>query len=80
MATGRPSIVPAETAIHHNFIVSDYDANGGMIDNDDGSSFYDEYQNFGVYGGAKFGNIDGVPCGLTNRGCSARPRQTWVNN
>ena len=54
-----PSIVPAETAIHHNFIVSDYDADGGMIDNDDGSSFYDEYDNFGVYGGAKFGNIDG---------------------
>lgn len=56
---GTPSIVPAETAIHHNFIVSDYDANGGMIDNDDGSSFYDEYSNFGVYGGAKFANIDG---------------------
>ena len=29
------------------------------MDNDDGSSFYDEYANFGVYGGAKFGNIDG---------------------
>jgi hypothetical protein len=59
VATGKPSIVPAETNIHNNFIVSDYDANGGMIDNDDGSSFYNEYNNFGIYGGAKMGNIDG---------------------
>ena len=59
VATGAPSVVPAVTAIHHNFIVSDYDANGGMVDNDDGSAFYDEYSNFGIYGGAKFGNIDG---------------------
>lgn len=56
---GTPSIVPAMTAIHHNFIVADYDADGGMVDNDDGSSFYDEYANFGVYGGAKMGNFDG---------------------
>lgn len=56
---GTPSIVPAMTAIHHNFIVADYDADGGMVDNDDGSSFYDEYANFGVYGGAKMANFDG---------------------
>lgn len=57
--TGSPSIVPAMNRMYQNFIVSDYDADGGMIDNDDGSSFYDEFNNFGVYGGAKFGNIDG---------------------
>ena len=56
---GTPSIVPATNVIHHNFIVADYDADGGMVDNDDGSSFYDEHNNFGVYGGAKMGNIDG---------------------
>ena len=31
VATGKPSIVPKETDIHHNFIVSDYDANGGEL-------------------------------------------------
>lgn len=57
--TGTPSYVPATNEIHHNFIVSDGDADGGAIDNDDGSSFYDEHHNFAVYGGAKMGNIDG---------------------
>ena len=56
---GTPSVVPATTTIHHNFIVADFDADGGMVDNDDGSSFYDIYSNFGVYGGAKMGNYDG---------------------
>lgn len=41
IATGKPSIVPAVRKMHHNLIVSDFDANGGMIDNDDGSSFYE---------------------------------------
>ena len=98
VATGKPSYVPAVTHIHHNFLVSDGDADGaknailqlhchfipktiflprrardkhrensrrdafwtgGAIDNDDGSSFYDEHHNFAVYGGAKMGNIDG---------------------
>ena len=59
VATGQPSIVPAETNIHHNFIVADFDADGGMVDNDDGSSFYNIHHNFGIYGGAKMGNFDG---------------------
>ena len=57
--TGKPSYVPATNDFHHNFIVSDGDADGGAIDNDDGSSFYVEHHNFAVYGGAKMGNIDG---------------------
>lgn len=59
VATGKPSFVPAINNFHHNFIVSDGDADGGAIDNDDGSSFYVEHHNFAVYGGAKMGNIDG---------------------
>lgn len=50
VATGKPSLVPAVTNIHHNFIVSDGDADGGAIDNDDGSSFYNEHHNFAVFG------------------------------
>jgi len=50
---------PAVNTIHHNFIVSNNDADGGAIDNDDGSSYYDEYANFCIYGGAKMANIDG---------------------
>ena len=57
--TGEPSYVQATNDFHHNFIVSDGDADGGAIDNDDGSSFYVEHHNFAVYGGAKMGNIDG---------------------
>ena len=41
IATGEAGIVPAVRKMHHNLIVSDFDANGGMIDNDDGSSFYE---------------------------------------
>ena len=59
VATGAPSYIPAVTEINNNFIVSNGDADGGAIDNDDGSSHYDEHHNFCVYGGAKMGNIDG---------------------
>lgn len=57
--TGQPSWQPAVNDIHHNFIVSDGSADGGAIDNDDGSSWYNEHHNFCIYGGAKMGNIDG---------------------
>ena len=57
--TGKPSTVPAVTEIHHNFIVSDGAADGGAVDNDDGSSYYSIHHNFGVYGGAKMDNIGG---------------------
>ena len=56
---GTPSWRPATNVIHHNFIVSNGDADGGAIDNDDGSSFYLEHSNFCIYGGAKMANIDG---------------------
>ena len=56
---GVPTYRPAVNTIHHNFIVSNGDADGGAIDNDDGSSFYLEHSNFCIYGGAKMGNIDG---------------------
>ena len=52
-------MVPATRRIHHNFVVADYSAEGGMVDNDDGSAFFDEWANFGIYGGAKMANIDG---------------------
>jgi hypothetical protein len=59
VATGQPSLIPAVNVLHHNFLVSNFDADGGAIDNDDGSSYYDEYANFGVYGGFKAGNFEG---------------------
>ena len=59
VATGKPSYFPAVNTIHHNFIVSNGDADGGAIDNDDGSSYYLEHSNFCIYGGAKMANIDG---------------------
>jgi len=59
VATGQPSYRPAVNEIHHNFIVSNGDADGGAVDNDDGSSYYLEHHNFCIYGGAKMGNIDG---------------------
>ena len=59
VATGQPSFIPAVTEIHRNFIVSDGDADGGAVDNDDGSSHYLIHHNFAVYGGAKINNIGG---------------------
>lgn len=49
VATGQPSFIPAVTEIHHNFIVADGDADGGAVDNDDGSSHYSIHHNFAVY-------------------------------
>jgi hypothetical protein len=44
--------------LHNNFIVANYAANGGCYDNDDGSSWYLEQNNFCVYGGMK-SNFEG---------------------
>ena len=44
--------------MHHNFIVANYAADGGCLDNDDGSSYYSIRSNFCVYGGHKQ-NFDG---------------------
>ena len=46
-----PSVVPAYKTIHHNFIVANYGSDGGCVDNDDGSSWYNIYSNF-FLGGA----------------------------
>lgn len=47
------STVPALNDVHHNFIVANYAADGGCLDNDDGSSYYSIHHNFCVYGGHK---------------------------
>jgi hypothetical protein len=39
--------------VHHNFIVANYAADGGCLDNDDGSSYYEIHHNFCVFGGHK---------------------------
>ena len=48
-----PSTIPAVNDVHNNFIVSNYAADGGCLDNDDGSSYYAIHHNFCVYGGHK---------------------------
>ena len=53
-----PSTVPAVNNVHNNFIVANYAADGGCLDNDDGSSYYDIHHNFCVFGGHKQ-NFDG---------------------
>lgn len=53
VATGEPSLVPANTTIALNFVVANYGANGGCFDTDDGSSWYVVRHNFFVYGGHK---------------------------
>ena len=47
------SSVPAINDMHHNFIVANYAADGGCLDNDDGSSYYDIHHNACVFGGHK---------------------------
>jgi hypothetical protein len=59
IADGKtPSTVPAVNNVHRNFIVANYAADGGCLDNDDGSSYYDIHHNYCVYGGHKQ-NFDG---------------------
>jgi hypothetical protein len=52
------STIPAMNDVHNNFIVANYAADGGCLDNDDGSSYYHIHHNFCVYGGHK-GDFDG---------------------
>jgi len=51
--TVSPGIKPKNDEISHNFIVAGGGANGGALDHDDGSSFYNDHDNFFVYGGHK---------------------------
>ena len=53
MRDGTPSTKPATNDVHNNFIVANYAADGGCLDNDDGSSYYDIHHNFCLYGGHK---------------------------
>jgi hypothetical protein len=46
-----PSTVPAYTLAHANLIVANYGADGGCLDNDDGSSYYRIYGNACFFGG-----------------------------
>eukprot|EP00698_Gefionella_okellyi_P023671 TRINITY_DN8153_c0_g1_i1.p1 TRINITY_DN8153_c0_g1~~TRINITY_DN8153_c0_g1_i1.p1 ORF type:complete len:532 (+),score=110.27 TRINITY_DN8153_c0_g1_i1:508-2103(+) len=49
----KRSLVPAYNEIQNNFMVANYGADGGCIDNDDGSSYYNIHDNFFVFGGHK---------------------------
>jgi len=55
---GTPSTVPKVNNVHNNFIVANYAADGGCLDNDDGSAYYDIHHNLCMYGGHK-ANFDG---------------------
>merc|ERR1719424_1772094 len=48
-----PSTIPAMNDFSQNFIVSNYAADGGCFDNDDGSSYYLLHDNFCNFGGHK---------------------------
>ena len=47
----EPSVFPSFRNIHHNFMLSNYNSQEA-IDNDDGSSFYHTHHNYFVYGDA----------------------------
>ena len=47
--TGKPSIIPKVRSIHNNFILATYFSQQA-IDTDDGSAYYEVYDNFFAYG------------------------------
>merc|ERR1711966_352076 len=47
--TGKPSIVPADRHIHHNFVIGTYNSQEA-IDTDDGSAYFKTYSNSFAYG------------------------------
>jgi len=49
VADGTPSLNPQYSLIHHNMFIGNYGSEA-TIDNDDGSTFYKNYNNFEVYG------------------------------
>ena len=49
--------------VSHNMIVANFAADGGCLDNDDGSAWYLIHDNFCVFGGHKVG-------GVARRACS----------
>ena len=48
-----PSAIPAYNDVHHNMIVANYAADGGCLDNDDGSAWYKIHDNACLFGGHK---------------------------
>jgi hypothetical protein len=50
LRTGKASIIPADRHIHHNFVLGTYNVQAA-IDTDDGSSYYQTYDNFLAYAG-----------------------------
>jgi hypothetical protein len=71
LRNGTLSAIPAYIVATRNFIVANYAADGGCLDNDDGSAWYQIHHNFCVYGGHKsdfdghskqsFGNLHVYP-------------------
>jgi len=53
---GTPSLLPAWNELRRNFVIANYNANGGCFDNDDGSSWYDIHHNVCWFGGHKSTN------------------------
>jgi hypothetical protein len=51
-----PSLRPKTNTLSRNFVMANYDANGGCFDNDDGSAWYDITENVCCYGGHKSTN------------------------
>jgi len=49
VANGTASLNPAYTLVHHNMFICNYGSEA-CIDNDDGSTFFKNYNNFEVYG------------------------------
>eukprot|EP01065_Artemidia_motanka_P009904 TRINITY_DN1513_c0_g1_i3.p1 TRINITY_DN1513_c0_g1~~TRINITY_DN1513_c0_g1_i3.p1 ORF type:complete len:935 (+),score=335.66 TRINITY_DN1513_c0_g1_i3:85-2889(+) len=58
VGSATPSTVPKRNDVNTNFIVANYAADGGCLDNDDGSAYYDIHHNFCMFGGHK-ANFDG---------------------
>jgi hypothetical protein len=73
-----PSAIPAWNTFTRNMLVSNYGADGGQLDFDDGSSWALAVANAAVYGGAKSGAWKIVICGCGEPGAggAAQPRRS----
>lgn len=64
LGNGTPSVTPAVSVVHRNFIVADM-GSSTTVDTDDGTSYWNVTENFSIFGGAKqdFGGHDTVQQG-----------------
>jgi hypothetical protein len=70
-----PSAIPAYNDVHHNMIVANYAADGGCLDNDDGSAWYKIHDNACIFGGEHPGHGRTRPAwGCCSRLARARAR------